>query len=104
MRMILAAALAVAGTPLWAYDADRADDLRGDLAIAAVCLERFGDRELFEVTYAELAAVEAGNPSATASTELAGFRDGVQEGAKEAGRDRISDDALSYACDALRGG
>lgn len=102
MKVIAMTALIVAAGPLWAYDAGRAELLKDDLAIAAVCLERFGDRDLFELTFAKLAQVEAENPSPTATTELQGFRDGVQDGAKEAGPDRIGDAALTLACKAVR--
>lgn len=102
MRIVLTAAAIAFASPAMAYDVARSEALKDDMAIAAVCLERFGDRDLFETIYAEFASVEAENPSPTVATEMAGFRDGVQIGAKLAGRDLISDDALTFACNELR--
>ena len=102
MRMVLTGAAIACAAPALAYDAQRSEALKDEVAISAICQQRLGQHDLFDAKFAELAAVEAENPAPNADIELWGFREGVMLGARAVGQDAVSDDALTIACDDVR--
>lgn len=102
MRMVLTGAAIVCAAPAMAYDAERSEALKDEVAISAICQQRLDQHDLFDAKFAELAALEADNPSPNADIELWGFREGVLMGASAVGQEAVSDDALTVACDDLR--
>lgn len=103
MKKSLAALVITATAPAaWSYDQARVEALRGGLTLAALCLEKYGDRETFEIVFDRLSVANSGNPDPTSRAELQGVRDGVISGAKSADLAKIDDRQLKPVCQKIR--
>ena len=85
-----------------AYDQARVEALEGALSIAALCLEKYGDRETFEIVFDRLSTANAGNPDPTSRVEIQGYRDGVLDASKKVNLTTIKDSELRPVCQKLR--
>lgn len=89
-------------TPASAYDPAKVEALRGAMALAALCLEKYGDRGTFEIVFDRLTVANTGNPDPLSRVELQGARDGAVSGAREADLSKVKDAELRPICQTIR--
>lgn len=72
------------------------------MTLAALCLEKYGDRETFEIVFDRLVVANMGSPVPLSRVALQGIRDGAQAGAREADLSKINDSELRPICQKIR--